>query len=77
MLHIVLIDESFPLNTRNRKILDSFAESFKDKAELSVITWDRKRILSTRLSYSSRGMNGERGTTWNPTKSSATDGLTP
>ena len=41
MLRIALIDECFPLNTRNRKILDSLEKCYKDKAELIVITWDR------------------------------------
>ena len=41
MLHIVLIDESYPINTRNRKIINSFANHYGDEVNLSVITWDR------------------------------------
>ena len=41
MQHIVLIDDSFPINTRNRKILDSLARYYGPNVRLSVITWDR------------------------------------
>ena len=40
-MHILLIDDCYPINTRNRKILTSLAEHYGDEAELSVITWDR------------------------------------
>ena len=41
MPHIVLIDDCFPINTRNRKILGSLAKHYGKEATLSVITWDR------------------------------------
>ena len=41
MKRIVLIDECFPLNTRNRRILDSLARHYRQSAQLEVITWDR------------------------------------
>ena len=41
MLQIVLIDDCFPINTRNRKIIDSFIQYYGDKVKVSVITWDR------------------------------------
>jgi len=41
MPHIVLIDDCFPINTRNRKILSSLAGHYGKDATLSVITWDR------------------------------------
>ena len=41
MPHIVLIDDCFPINTRNRKILSSLAKHYGKEAKLSVITWDR------------------------------------
>lgn len=41
MTHILLIDDCYPINTRNRKILTSLAEHYGEQAELSVITWDR------------------------------------
>ena len=41
MLHIALIDDCFPINSRNTKILNSFANHYKDQVKLSVITWDR------------------------------------
>ncbi|MBQ8046992.1 MAG: glycosyltransferase [Prevotella sp.] len=41
MIHIALIDESYPINTRNTKILNSLATHYGKEAKLSVITWDR------------------------------------
>ncbi len=41
MLHIVLIDDCFPINTRNQKILTSLHKHYGENATLSVITWDR------------------------------------
>jgi len=41
MRHIVLIDDCFPINTRNRKILNSLAKHYGRDVTLSVITWDR------------------------------------
>ncbi len=41
MIHILLIDDCYPINTRNRKILTSLAEHYGEQAEFSVITWDR------------------------------------
>ena len=41
MKHIVLIDECFPINTRNQRILDSLATAYGADARLEVITWDR------------------------------------
>lgn len=41
MKRIVLIDECFPINTRNKRILDSLASFYKDTVQLEVITWDR------------------------------------
>ena len=49
MLNIVLIDDCFPINTRNRKIIDSFAQHYVDKAKVSVITWDRNNDYSKEL----------------------------
>ncbi len=46
MLKIVLIDECYPINTRNRKILDSLTKHFGDEAELHIITWDRSNAYS-------------------------------
>lgn len=40
-MHILLIDDCYPINTRNRKILSSLAEHYGEQAKLSVITWDR------------------------------------
>ena len=41
MTHILLIDDCYPINTRNRKILASLARQYGNEAILSVITWDR------------------------------------
>lgn len=41
MLHFLLIDDSFPINTRNTKILQSIAQHYGEQARISVITWDR------------------------------------
>lgn len=41
MLHIALIDDSYPINTRNEKILNSLAAHYGEEVKLSVITWDR------------------------------------
>lgn len=41
MPHILLIDDSFPINTRNGKILESLADHYGGRARLSVVTWDR------------------------------------
>ena len=49
MLHIALIDDCFPINTRNRKILGSLAEHYGKNAELSVITWDRNNDYTEEL----------------------------
>lgn len=46
MLHIALIDESYPINTRNRKIIASFARHYGNEAKVSVITWDRNNDYS-------------------------------
>lgn len=47
MLHILLIDDCFPINTRNRKILNSLASHYGDETRLSVITWDRNNDYQT------------------------------
>lgn len=39
-MKIILIDESYPLNTRNSKILTSLAQAFP-QAEMHILTWDR------------------------------------
>lgn len=41
-MKILLIDESYPLNTRNTKILRSLSDRINN-AETHVITWDRQR----------------------------------
>lgn len=41
MIHFVLIDDCFPINTRNRKILNSLEKHYGEQAKLTVITWDR------------------------------------
>lgn len=41
MLHFLLVDDCYPINTRNRKILDSLAMHYGEQAKISVITWDR------------------------------------
>lgn len=41
MLHILLIDDCYPINTRNQKILNSLREHYGEQARLSVVTWDR------------------------------------
>lgn len=41
MLHISLIDDSFPINTRNQKILDSLSKHYGAELRLSIVTWDR------------------------------------
>ena len=41
MKRIVLIDECFPINTRNKRILDSLESSYRETVQLDVITWDR------------------------------------
>lgn len=40
-MHILLIDDIFPINTRNSKILNSLSEHFKENAQISVMTWNR------------------------------------
>lgn len=40
-MHILLIDDIFPINTRNTKILNSLSSHYKDEAKISVITWNR------------------------------------
>lgn len=42
---IVLIDESFPINSRNTRILVSIREAFPD-CELHVISWDREQSFT-------------------------------
>ena len=49
MLHILLIDDSFPINTRNRKILSSLAKHYENNVTLSVITWDRNNDYKEEL----------------------------
>lgn len=39
-MKILLVDESYPLNTRNTKILSSLTQSYPS-AEVHVVTWDR------------------------------------
>lgn len=41
MPHFLIIDDSFPINTRNQKIVDSLAAAYPD-ARVSVVTWDRE-----------------------------------
>ena len=41
MRHILLIDDCYPINTRNQKILNSLREHYGEQVKLSVITWDR------------------------------------
>ena len=41
MRHILLIDDCYPINTRNQKILNSLHEHYGEQVKLSVITWDR------------------------------------
>ena len=41
MLHFLLIDDCYPINTRNQKILNSLREHYGEQARLSVVTWDR------------------------------------
>lgn len=43
MVKILLVDECYPINTRNRKILESLKQYFQNKVDIHVITWDRKR----------------------------------
>jgi len=42
---IILIDESFPINSRNARILLSIREAFPD-SELHVISWDREHSFT-------------------------------
>lgn len=49
MPHIVLIDDCFPINTRNRKILNSLAKHYGKDSTLSVITWDRNNDYKEEL----------------------------
>lgn len=49
MLHIVLIDDCFPINTRNRKILVSLSKHYGKDVTLSVITWDRNNDYKEEL----------------------------
>lgn len=49
MRHIVLIDDCFPINTRNRKIMDSLANCYSEEARLSIITWDRSNDYKEEL----------------------------
>lgn len=46
-MHILLIDDIFPINTRNSKILSSLASHYKDGVKLSVITWNRNNADTT------------------------------
>lgn len=39
-MRILLVDECYPLNTRNTKILKSFSSIYRD-CEIHVLTWDR------------------------------------
>lgn len=41
MLNFLLIDDSFPVNSRNQKIIDSLEKHYGNTANISVITWDR------------------------------------
>lgn len=41
MMNIVLLDTSYPINTRNQKIIDSFKKYYPDSV-INVITWDRR-----------------------------------
>lgn len=49
MLHIALIDDSFPINTRNSKIINSLARHYGKDVTLSVITWDRNNGYTEEL----------------------------
>ena len=49
MKRIVLIDECFPINTRNRRIIASLSGYYKEEAELIVITWDRNNEYTQEL----------------------------
>ena len=46
MLHILLIDDSFPINNRNTKILQSLAQHYGEQASISAITWDRENACA-------------------------------
>ena len=41
MIHIALIDDCYPINTRNRKIIASLSKHYGHDTKISVITWDR------------------------------------
>lgn len=43
-LNILLVDSSYPINTRNLKIINSLKESYMN-SEISVVTWNRDRRL--------------------------------
>lgn len=64
MIHIALIDDCYPINTRNRKILASFAKHYGNKATLSVIAWDRnndyKEVLPEYHIYSKESAYGNK-----------------
>lgn len=45
MTHFVVIDDCFPINTRNRKIIQSLKEYYSD-ARISVIVWDRNQVFT-------------------------------
>lgn len=47
MPHILLIDDSFPINTRNTKILESLEKYYGDDARISVVTWNRNNDCQT------------------------------
>lgn len=62
-MKILLIDECYPLNTRNTKILKSLSE-YMDQAVIHVLTWDRQGDF----------VEGEQGWTYHIFKQSATYG---
>ena len=41
MLHILLVDDCYPINTRNQKIINSLKKNYGDKVKLTVVAWDR------------------------------------
>lgn len=49
MRRILLIDDCFPINTRNKKILDSLEKHYGKDVELSVIAWDRNNTYKEEL----------------------------
>lgn len=46
MIHFLLVDDCYPINTRNQKIIESIKSYYGQRAWLTVVTWDRNNDCS-------------------------------